>query len=175
MSAKVPGSFDGTVRAKSQTPWIVAAIALILIGAFMLFTQFATVHFIALLVLPLAGAVLLGWGLLSRMVGLLVPGGVLLGLGGGVALAETIFSGQALHVQAGIALLGFAAGWLLTMVLARAGLGHALWWPLIPALLCLAAGVALLFIEHPVVTTIGRFWPVLLIIAGLIMLIRRPN
>jgi hypothetical protein len=44
---------------------------------------------------------------------------------------------------------------------------------LIPGVLCLVVGVGMLLNKNNLVESIGRFWPALLIIAGLIAIIYR--
>lgn len=70
-----------------------ADIILILIGLLILAGEFIQSETIGLLFLPILSLIFLAWGLLNRSIGLLIPGGILLGIGLGAYLIE----GAGLH------------------------------------------------------------------------------
>jgi hypothetical protein len=83
--------------------------------------------------LLLLGLAFIGWAIMGRVCGLLIPGGILTGLGVGV-LAER-WLGHGGGQQDGVFLLCFAGGWVLIPVLTLGVFRRVIWWPLIPAAL----------------------------------------
>ncbi|MCO5204369.1 MAG: hypothetical protein M9928_05030 [Anaerolineae bacterium] len=173
MTTKIPGTFDGKVKVDHSRARMIGGATLIIVGAFALFSLFADVHLIPLLIAPIAGLILLLWGVGSRNNGLLVAGSVLLGIGIGLALTETVLHSSSASTQTGVLLVCFAFGWLLVTVLSFLFGRKRLWWPLLPGAICFVAGIAMLFNTNALVGEIGRFWPVLLVIAGIIIIILR--
>lgn len=142
--------------------------ALVLIGLLNLLAQFKPFESIGLLFLPALGLIFLTWGLLSRQAGLLIPGGILSGLGAGVALVTGPLSIVSDPQKGGVILLSFAAGWALITLLS-ALIRDTQWWALIPGTIMGLIGTALMvggqaldLLEYA-----GRGWPLILIAAGL--------
>jgi hypothetical protein len=156
--------------------WIAGGI-LILIGVVALLQQFAS--FPQLLFLPGLGLIFLAWGLMTRKTGLLIPGGVLAGLGLGAYLVESPFAFLGDPAKGGVVLLGMAAGWGLISLLSLITEGNGKWivWPLIPGgILALLGGT--LMAGQPglqVLEYVGKGWPVVLIAIGLYLLLRRRD
>ncbi len=125
------------------------------------------------LFLPALGLVFLIWGVVSRQGGLLIPGGVLTGLGAGVYLMDTLpLEGSQ---EPGVFMLSFAGGWLLIILLSAIFTEETHWWALWPAGIMALIGGGLLM-GGPALQALeiaGRYWPVLLIIAGIAMLFKR--
>ncbi len=120
---------------------LAAGIALISIGIAILLTRW--LNFDDYLVL-LIGAGLLGWGVLSRRAGLIIPGGVLTGIGLGILVYEGPWTIPAVN-QNGLFLLCFALGWFLITLLTGLFTGCILWWPIIPGgIMAVLGGVVLL-------------------------------
>ena len=120
-----------------------------------------------LFILPALGAFFYIWGIVTREGGLMIPGGVLSGVGLGSLLVESnLFSGAA---EGGIFLislgLGFASIALITTLFAKKK--HM--WSLIPGGILMSVGAAILFggVFMTALTLAGKFWPVILIIAGI--------
>jgi hypothetical protein len=102
----------------------------------------------------------------SRRYGLLVPGGILTGLGLGLVVAAQ--GGPEASVVLGLG-LGFLSIFVLDTV---AGRGDAAWWPLIPGgILAVVGGSQIAGIRD-----IGVYLvPAALIVAGLLLLVRPPR
>lgn len=152
---------------------LIAGSILILAGSLSLAGVYLNSTLLQLLFLPALAAIFLTAGLLSRSTGLIIPGGILAGVGGGVLLASTA---AAKEQTGGLVLLCMAAGWALISLLALYTTpGKFTWWPLIPAsALALIGG---LLVTNgplvPVMTFMGVLWPLVLIIFGLVLILRK--
>lgn len=151
-----------------------AGIALIGIGALLLIAQFIQAQWLSVLILPTLGAIFLLWGLIARNPGLLVPGGILSGIGLGAYLNSGPFVEAAERVQGGVFLLAFAAGWIL-IVVASLAIRRRQWWPLIPGSIMAIIGVALMGGDFglQILEWVGKLWPLILIGIGLGVLWQR--
>lgn len=163
-----------TTTRSNRAP-LTGGIILILVGALTLLAQLDVFTNIGMLFLPALGIIFLVWGLLTRTFGLIIPGGILGGIGLGAALMEGPLAGLAEPTQGAIFLLAFAAGWVLISLLSKFTAGTFQWWPLIPAGIMgligglLAAGETGL----QVLKVIGYAWPVALIAAGAWIILRK--
>jgi hypothetical protein len=118
---------------------LIAGIILILIGlAALLQTWFDLDRYLVLLL----GAAFLAWGSSVRRTGLLIPGGVLTGIGLGVLANQYgwILPGAD---ASGVFLVCFALGWVL-ITLFSALFTFPQWWALIPGGIMAAVGIALI-------------------------------
>ena len=161
-----------------STGGVVGGIALIVLGLIALLAQFVDLGETAgLLILPALGLIFLLWGILTRQSGLLVPGGILSGLGAGTLLITGPYEAAGGETQGGIFLLAFAAGWFLIPVLSVIFTGDNHWWALIPGAILAFVGVGLLFggAALTVLEFLGNIWPVFLILAGLYLILRRAR
>jgi len=152
---------------------LVGGLVLILIGVLWLAAQYTDV---------LGGwVVLVGLGVIfllayvaNRQYGFLIPGCLLVGIGIPVYLIEKVpaFGDEAHAGVAPLGLgLGFIAIWLIDLVMNRER-RHG-WWPLIPGVIVSTAGIAQLAQAEAWFQEIGRWWPVLLILLGLWILVAR--
>lgn len=178
MTSKVPGNLEGKLpEPHKNRRQIIHGIALMVIGVLILLMQLdvvGNINLFALLLLPALGLIFLLWGILVRSRGLLIPGGILFGLGSGVTLTESVLRLESENQQAGVILILFAAGWLLITLLSGFFTDKTIWWPLIPgAILGGIGGVLLADVLGDFSRLVGQFWPVLLIAAGLFLIIRR--
>lgn len=151
-------------------------IFLMVIGIIALLAQFLPNDWMAFWFLPVLGIVFLGWGLLARQVGLLVPGGVLTGIGAGVVLMPAVQRSYGEPAAAGVFMLAFAAGWLL-ITLASWFIHQTVWWPVVVASVMAVVGAALM-IGGPALTlleALGRLWPLVLIGFGAWIVFRRSG
>ena len=130
-----------------------------------------------LLVLLGLGASFIFAGLLTREAGWFIPGGILSGIGAGVALVDgplarfipaSLLPGD----EGGLFMLAFAGGWFLITVLTALFADETHWWPLIPGGIMLLIGLAAGFgsVFGTALSLLGRAWPVALIAAGLYVL-----
>ena len=119
--------------------------------------------------LALIGAAFIAAYAVWRFYGLLVPGGILLGLGVGVAL-EPPRGGSGAFVLLG---LGVGFGLIYLIDAAVRGPRTALWWPLIPAAIFVVIGGGLAAERIPEVADLLRWWPLLLIALGVGLILAR--
>lgn len=166
---------ESSVSTKNQprsNRWV-SGIALILLGLVFLAGQFFDLPDFGQLFLPALGLVFLVWGIVTRTGGLLIPGGILTGIGTGIYLMSALPLEGAAH--AGVFLLSFGGGFALITLLSLLFTPDKHWWALWPggtlALIgtaMLVGGAALDALEFA-----GTYWPVLLIAVGGYLLLKR--
>lgn len=156
---------------------LTAGIGLIVIGLLILVAQFVQSDWMGLLFLPALGLIFLVWGSVARNVGLLIPGGILSGIGLGVFLNEVVFPGLEGAGTGGVFLTSFGLGWGLITLLSAIFTDQVHWWPLIPGgILGLIGGLLLMGgAGLAVLEIVGRWWPLGLIGLGLWLLLRRGS
>jgi hypothetical protein len=127
---------------------------------------------IGFLILPALGVAFLAWGFYTHRFPLTIPGCILTGLGVGVFLSTRMVGGSD-SSDGGVVVLGLAFGFLGILLVAPYFQEKRVWWTLIPAgilglvgLLLVIGGDALNMLE-----SIGDYWPVILIVIGLYVLI----
>jgi hypothetical protein len=156
---------------------LAAGIGLIALGALFLLVQvFENLDF-GLLILPAMGVIFLAWGLIARQVGLLIPGGILSGLGIAIVLTENVLTNLDGDAEGGIFVLAIAAGFVLVWLLGTLVLKQSSWWALIPGGIMGLIGVALMIGGKALeaLELINYVWPVALIVGGLVILFRMRN
>ncbi len=147
--------------------WI-AGVALILMGLLLLAASFFAQGLWVLLGL---GALFIAWGLAVREPGLLIPGGVLLGVGGGIWMTQWPAVAGNDRLEGAVFMLAFGAGWCLISLLAAA-LGCRMLWPLIPGGVFFAIGLPLL-VGGAALTALawaGKLWPLIFVALGVYIL-----
>ena len=138
-------------------------IILVVIGLVLLVAQWFEVTGAG--VLAAIAAVFLTTYAVSRNYGFLIPGMILLGLAAGVGLQESGYDPRGELVVIGLA--GGFFGIFIVSVLT----GHPdRWWPLIPGSILSAVGSEQLVRGTVVADAIARYWPVVLVIAGVAIL-----
>ncbi len=154
---------------------LVGGIALIAIGLLALAGQIFDMDNLGLLVLPALALIFLAWGLITRTFGLIIPGGILAGIGLGAILVEQSWVPMTEMAQGGVFLLSFAAGWVLITLMSPFVSQRLVWWPLIPGGILAAIGGMLLAGETGVkmLELLSYAWPVALIVLGLYLVLRR--
>lgn len=155
---------------------IFGGLFLIGLGLLFLAAQFIQAQWMGLLILPLLSAGFLLWGLFARNSGLLVPGGILGGIGLGTYLTSGPFVEAGEQTQGGVFMLSFAAGWALIVLISFA-INRTQWWPLIPGGIMAVIGGALLAggAWMQVLEWLGKLWPMVLIGIGVSILLRRAQ
>ncbi len=164
--APTPGGAVPPRRSSSGLAW---GAILILIGIFALISQVTRLD-LGLYFLPLLAVIFLLAGVLGRRFGLIIPGGILAGIGVGSLLIEGPFSYLTDQSRGGMFMLAFAGGWLV-ITLASLLIGRQVIWPLIPAAFIGLFGIVLLAGQSSILNTIG--WPIILIAIGLYLVLRR--
>jgi hypothetical protein len=145
-----------------------AGVVLVLIGlGFFLVQRLETIG--NEIIMLIIGAAFLVAYFYQKAYGLLIPAGILLGLGSGALLDGRFWWATDGHQ------LGLGLGFLAIYVIAKLYQRESHWWPLIP-------GVVLIIIGVPRTALIFRFlyenWPLILVAIGLLVLIgafRRPS
>jgi hypothetical protein len=149
-------------------------IFLIALGLFLTVAQFIQAQWMGMLIMPGLSLMFITWGLISRNSGLFVPGGIL----GGIGLGTYLVSGPYMDVvethKGGVFLLAFAAGWALITLLSLI-VGKRQLWPLIPGTILATIGGLLLAGTGgaQILEWVSRLWPLALIVAGAVALLRR--
>lgn len=143
---------------------VAAGVALIALGAALLVlerTGGSPDH----LFLILVGGVFAAGYFYRKAFGLLIPGGILIGLGSGLAY-DDLYSRS--FVDGESALFGLGVGFLLIYVVSLLYERVHRWWPLIPGAVLVIAG----FPEWEWADQILDFWPVVVMAIGLFLLFR---
>jgi hypothetical protein len=183
MSTQKFDNLPVNIPSRSRQRWI-AGIALMALGLVSLVVPLIELsgwklmsigdETLGLLVLPALALIFLAWGLAARAFGLLIPGGMLAGIGLGAFLLEVPLKAvQNNDSSAGIFMLCFAAGWALISLLSFfTGKFH--WWPFIPgAALALIGGALIVGSEAlQVISLVSLAWPVVLVILGAYLLLK---
>ncbi len=166
---------QSTNTTRSNRQPLIGGIILIAIGALTLLAQLDLFENIGMFFVPVLGLIFLAWGLATRTFGLVIPGGILSGIGLGIVLLEGPLAGLGEPVEGAVFLLAFAAGWLLIALLSKFTAGAFQWWPLIPAGVLALVGGLLVAGETglQVLKVIGYAWPVALIAAGAWIILRK--
>lgn len=139
----------------------VAALVLLTVAGFALLSPHIPWSWRGGILLPM-GVVFLVWAALVRSAGLMVPGGVLSGLGVGLGLMPQ-FGPAAM-------MFGMAGGFLLVAGMNRLVIGRTFaWWPLWPAAGLSFAGLMVIFgrEQRELWRLAGEFWPYAAIAAAL--------
>lgn len=144
---------------------IAAGLALIVLGGVLLALERLESGAHAHLLLILIGGVFVSGYLYRRAFGLLIPGGILLGIGGGLAF-EDFHSGPFIHgdnVALGLG-LGFVFIYAGSLLYER----QHRWWPLIPGGILVVAGLP----DFVWVDDVLDFWPLAVMAVGVLLLFR---
>ena len=176
MTAQLPSPTLETPPAHHDTRGrVVAGIALIAIGLLALLAQLTNWSILGWILLPTLALIFLAWGLLTRNFGLIIPGGILGGLGLGIFTMVGPFSSLFASVQPGLFMLCFAGGWALIALLSPVTSDRVHWWPLIPGAVIGMIGLFLLGgrFTWAIMQLMGYAWALILIGAGAYLLLRR--
>jgi hypothetical protein len=162
-----------SLHKQSRSNRWVSGAALILLGLIFLAVQVFDLPSAGRLFLPALGVVFLVWGIFTGNSGLLIPGGILAGLGAGIYLMQVLPLEGAGH--GGVFLVSFGAGFALTALLSILFTSEKHWWALWPGGVLSSIGVMLLIggVALDLLSFIGTYWPVVLIAVGAIILLKR--
>lgn len=154
-----------------QNRWIGGAV-MIAIGLMLFMAQIVKDERIGFLLMPVLGLFFIAMGIGTRNSGIMVPGGILSGLGTGLMLVSTgTFNEMA---SGSIILLSLALGFIAIIPLTAIVGGKVQLWPLIPGGFIGLTGGVLLAGEFglQVLTLLGFAWPVFLIATGAFVILR---
>ncbi|MGC8838376.1 MAG: hypothetical protein ACP5UM_08165 [Anaerolineae bacterium] len=156
------------MQRQPQRAGVVVGALLILLGILFFLAQF--VQFEGWVFLLGLGIIFLAVGWLLRTYGFLIPGGILAGLGVGIAAGNVLPEDGG---QGGAVLLGLGLGFILVWLLGWAILQEKHPWPLIPGGILGVLGALLLAGAWglQVLELLGKFWPVILVVIGIVVLI----
>jgi hypothetical protein len=121
------------------------------------------------------GISFLAWGIFQRLLGLIIPGCLLVGIGPGIYFGWSkggMFNGL---TETGVMLVWFALGWGLITIISRVIAQRFIWWPLIPGGLLAVVGWGLYIGGDPsnALAFIGNTGSVGLMIFGIYLLLLR--
>lgn len=155
------------------------AILLIAAGLLTLLLNFVEIsENVALLIMPLLGVVFLAYGLFTHKFGFTVPGWILAGLGAGIYIGVEV-PGIPDEATGGVIVLGLAIAFFGILLMNVMFDRRPMWWPVIPGGILGVVGVLLLIGTNEslnLLEILGRYWPVILIVIGVWMLVaRREN
>jgi hypothetical protein len=160
---------------------LIGGLILVLGGILALIGQFAPDAwggFFGMFLLLGLGLIFMVAGILTRESGWFIPGGILTGLGAGVALLTSPWASRLPGDEGGWFLLVFAAGWVLIPIMTAIFAEETHWWALIPGGIIGLVGAAVLFggVFMNALEWAGKLWPLALIVAGGLLLwkARRP-
>lgn len=139
----------------------------LLSGIFALLGNFLKLPIFGILFLPSLGLIFIIWSILSKDSGLLIPGGILEGIGLGIVFVTSIKGVEELS-KGGLFFIGFAIGWLLIVILSKLFFKKTVFWPLIPGAFMFIFGI-LIFLGTKGINflkNLNLIWPIILIIAG---------
>lgn len=156
------------MQKQPQRAGVVVGALLILLGILFFLAQF--VQFEGWVFLLGLGIIFLVVGWLLRTYGFLIPGGILAGLGAGLAASNALPEDGG---QGGAVLLGLGLGFILVWLLGWAILREKHPWPLIPGGILGGLGALLLAGAWglEVLELLGKFWPAILVVIGVIVLV----
>ncbi len=163
------------IHSQDRRSAMVGGALLVAIGLLVLLAQNVQAETVGFLFLPALGGLFLIAGILGRQVGFIIPGGILTGIGVGAMLVQGSSVSLSEPAQGGMFLLAFAGGWFLITVLTAAFTSHTQWWALIPGAIVALIGGALMLggAALNVLEFSGRWWPLILVALGLVIILRR--
>jgi len=148
---------------------LTGGVLLILLGGAVLLQRWFNIGMYMALLL---GSLLLAWGCLARRKGLIIPGGVLTGIGLGILALEGPWQIPA-ELESGVFLLCFACGWFLIALL-TALFTCTQWWALIPGSIMAVIGGSIL-VTHGAIhwEDLNLVYAAALICVGLVLIVYR--
>lgn len=153
-----------------------SGLILVALGLIALVGQFVTFDLpdsLGLLFVPGLGALFLVWGILTRNEGLMIPGGILSGIGWGVYAIAGPFAIWQGESEGGVFLIFLGLGFGLITLVTAVFADETHWWALIPGSIIAFVGLAILFggAMLTLLTWVGKLWPLALILLGISILL----
>jgi putative Mn2+ efflux pump MntP len=155
--------------ANKQRHDLTGGLILIAIGLIILIERFVNLSVdVSLLILPAVGAGFLAWGILTRQSGLIIPGGIVSGIGWGSYLIAGPLNLPANVEEGGVFMLVFGAGFAAITLFSSLFTQDNHWWALIPGAIMAFIGLSVLYggLFMDVLVLAGKLWPVVLIALG---------
>ncbi len=160
---------------KKRSEWI-GGILLTAVGILFLVNEFVDLsRFDSLAIFFVLGLGLffLAWGVVTREDGLMIPGGILSGIGLGIILVSGLPGEDGGDLGGAVFMGAFALGWVLITVFTAAFTAKTHWWPLIPAAIMAIISGAIL-VQGPFMVALewlAALWPLALIAGGIAILL----
>ena len=152
---------------------LTGGLILVAIGLVALLGQFVSLpENLGLLIVPGLGAMFLAWGILTRNAGLMIPGGILSGVGWGIYAIAGPFSVWQGDNEGGVFLISLGLGFGLITLATAVFAKETHWWALIPGGIISLVGASILF-GGPLLELlawVGKLWPLGLILLGISIL-----
>jgi hypothetical protein len=150
---------------------LTAGILLIVIGLGLFIFQFIGWPFLFPLLL---GGGLLVSGILTRKTGLIIPGGILTGVGLAIVAVQNDVMSMAEPLKGGLFLLVFSLGWFLIPLVTGLVVRKTEWWALIPGTILAGIGGLVMAGDSglEILKIVGQYWPVILVVIGASILIK---
>jgi hypothetical protein len=146
-------------------------IALILIGIVLLVGTLLQSAITGYLILITVGVIFIAWSIAARQAGLMVPGGIITGVGVGILLINQAFPNAGGAVSLGILLLCLGGGFTIITLLTAAFTPPAQLWALVPGISLLVVGL-LITVGTITPEMLNYLWPVVVIAVGVYVLWR---
>ncbi len=151
---------------------LAAGLILIGIGLGLMLFQAAN---LAIYLPLLTGLIFLAAGIANHKAGLLIPGGIIGGVGLGTIASQSAWFFPTDSLQAGgVILLAFSLGWFSITLLSKLFTREPQTWALIPgAIMAIIGGLTLMGASGlRILQLAGQYWPAILVIIGLSILIK---
>jgi hypothetical protein len=164
-----------TTHSSDRRETMIGGALLVAIGLLVLLAQNIKGESLGLLFLPALGGLFLVAGIIGRQAGFIIPGGILTGIGLGVIFTQSPQFANPETAQGGVFFMGFALGWFLIAVLSKLFTPETQWWALIPGAIMALIGGGLMLggAALNVLEFAGRWWPLILVGLGLVIIVRR--
>jgi hypothetical protein len=143
-----------------QDRHVVAGAILVVLGLGLFAMQFVPRASEGLVLMVIGAAFVVGY-FIRRRYGLLIPGGILVGLGLGMV------GSAAFQVQE-FTTIGMGVGFISIFAIDWAYNGRSHWWPLIPGLILLASGLGQANANIQRLISVG--WPLAIVLVGLLLI-----
>jgi hypothetical protein len=155
----------------------IGGVILILIGVMAFAAQIFQNYNWGLWFLLALGVLFIVWGMGTRTVGLLIPGGIVSGLGVGTVLAGGMWGKLNGVVNGGIVVLCLGLGFVSIVPLAMILGDRRQWWSLIPGGILVVIGIMLLAgaFGLQILALAGYLWPLILIAVGVYIIFKRTR
>jgi hypothetical protein len=146
------------------------------VGTAFLYSRLSVFDFIFHISVGL-GLGFLVWGLVTGLLGLIIPGALIISMGPGTAAAWTRPELHNALARTGAMLVCYALGWILITLLSRRVTHRFIWWPLIPGGVMAMVGWGLYIAGNPgnAVAFIGNTGSIGLILFGVYLLLLRKG
>ena len=122
-----------------------------------------------MLFLPALGAIFMIWGILAREGGLMIPGGIISGIGWGSYLIAGPWALDSALDDGGLFMIVFGIGFMSITLFSLIFAHETHWWALIPGGIISGIGAAIMFggVFMQALELLGTYWPVILILVGI--------